>query len=103
MPPHGKLAAPAPHDGNIHREHEQPERDHPEADDGKEADEAEGDEQDAEADADRLRLRQMEMTIGETDLGGHARSFGGSLPHKDDRDAPQPGHLAPSGRDAGVS
>jgi len=75
MPPDGELTTPAPHDRNIHREHEQPERDHPEADDGKEADEAEGDQQNAEADADRLRLRQMEMTIGEADLGGHARTF----------------------------
>ena len=89
MPPHRKLAPPATHDGNVDREHEQAEGDHPEAQDRKEAQEAAGHEQDAEADADRLRLRQVEIAVGEANLGGHDRSFGGSSPHRHGSDAPQ--------------
>src|SRR6476620_10877688 len=89
MPPHRKLAPPATHDGNVDREHEQAEGDHPESQDRKEAQEAARHEQNAEADADRLRLRQVEIAVGEANLGGHDRSFGGSSPHRHGLDAPQ--------------
>ena len=97
MPPHGELAAPAPHDGNVHREHEQSEWDHPESDDGKETDEAASHKQNAEADTDRLRLGQVKMTVGEADLGGHGRTFGGLFPHRHGGNTPQP-VLWPQGR-----
>jgi hypothetical protein len=72
MPPQGELAAPAPHDGDIDREHEKPERDHPEAEHRQEAEQPARDEQDAEPDADRLRLRQVPMAVEEADFVGHA-------------------------------
>jgi len=75
MPPDRKPAAPSPHVGNVDRKHEQAERDHPEAEHGQEAHEPSGQEQDAETDAQRFRLRQLEMAIGEADLVGHARAF----------------------------
>ena len=51
-------------------------------DDCKEADETASHEQDAEPDADRLRLRQVTMAIGEADLGGHGRTFVGLFRHR---------------------
>jgi hypothetical protein len=72
MPPHGHLAAPAPDDGDVDRQHEQPERDHPEAEHGQEAEQTAGDEKDTETDADRLRFRQMPMAVQKPDFRGHA-------------------------------
>src|SRR3990170_4919504 len=63
VPPDGELTPPAPHDGEIDREHEEPERDHPETEHGKEAHEPSGDKQDAEAHPDGPRLRQMPVAI----------------------------------------
>jgi hypothetical protein len=68
MPPQRKLAAPAADDGNIHGEDEEAEGDHPKPDHGEKADETAGNKQDADAKADRLRLRQVELAIGEADL-----------------------------------
>jgi hypothetical protein len=68
MPPQRKLAAPAADDGNIHGEDEEPEGDHPKPDHGEKADETAGNKQDADAKADWLRLRQVELAIGEADL-----------------------------------
>ena len=48
MPPHGELAPPAPHHGYVDREHEKPERDHPEAEHGQEAEQPARHQQDAE-------------------------------------------------------
>ena len=77
VPPHDELAAPAPHDGNIDRQNEKPDRNHPEADDREEAYESERHKQDTDADANRLRLRQVEMSIGKRDFGAaHVREFG---------------------------
>ena len=76
MPPHGELAAPAPHYRQIDRQHEKPERDHPEAEHGQEAEQAAGDEQNAEPDADRLRLRQVPVAIEQADFVGHPRRLG---------------------------
>ena len=69
MPPHGELAAPAAHDGEIDREHEKPKRDHPKAEHGEEADETANHEQNAEPDADRLRLRQVPVALKMRTLG----------------------------------
>ena len=71
MPPDGELTAPAAHDGQIDREYEKPKRDHPKAEHGEEADETANHEQNAEPDADRLRLRQVPVTVEEADFGGH--------------------------------
>lgn len=54
MPPDRKLAAPSPHDGNINREHEQAERDHPEANHRQEADQPSRHEQEAKTNAQPL-------------------------------------------------
>jgi hypothetical protein len=72
MPPHSELTTPAADDGNVDREHEKPERDHPEAEHRQEPKQTQGDEQDAEPDADRLRFRQMPMGVEDADSGGHA-------------------------------
>jgi hypothetical protein len=72
MPPHSELTTPAADDGNVDREHEKPERDHPEAEHRQEPKQTQGDEQDAEPDADRLRFRQMPMAVEDADSGGHA-------------------------------
>ena len=53
MPPHGHLAAPAPDDGDVDRENEEAEREHPEAEHGQEAEQTAGNQHDAKADADR--------------------------------------------------
>src|SRR5262245_65159439 len=71
VPPDGELAAPAPHDGKVDRQHEQPERDHPEAEHGQEPDKTADDEENADADADRFRLRQMPLAIEDANLVGH--------------------------------
>ena len=82
MPPYSELAAPAPHHRQIDRQHEKPERDHPEAEHGQEAEQAAGDQQNAEPDADRLQLRQLPVAIEQADFVGHrgARARGGSKP-----------------------
>jgi len=74
MPPHGELTPPAPYDGDVDREHEKSERDHPESEHGQKAEQAAGHEHDTEADADRLRLRQMPVAVEKADLVSHARA-----------------------------
>src|SRR5262245_15157066 len=71
VPPTGELAAPAPHDRKVDRQHEQPERDHPEPEHGQEPDKTADDEENADRDADRFRLRQMPVAIEDADLVGH--------------------------------
>src|SRR6185312_12716548 len=92
MPPHGELTTPAADDGNVDREHEKPERDHPEAEHRQEPKQAQGDEQDAEPDADQLRFWQMPMAVEDADFMGHARvgrsQRGGG--HRGFRPHPQP-------------
>ena len=99
MPPHGELTAPAPHDGEIDREHEKPKRDHPKAEHGEEADETANHEQNAEPDADRLRLRQVPVALKMRTLGaiGCLALVAGQAGHKGYAEAPQP---APSSRQA---
>jgi hypothetical protein len=72
VPPHCDLAAPAPDDGDVDGEHEEPERDHPEAEYGQKAEQAACHEHDAEPDADRARLGQMPVAVEQADLMGHA-------------------------------
>ena len=102
MPPHGELAAPAPHDGEIDREHEKPKRDHPKAEHGQEADETANHEQNAEPDADRLRLRQVPVALKRRTLWaiGRLALVAGQAGHKGYAGAPQP---APSSRQAATS
>src|SRR5262245_49176253 len=71
VPPNGELATPAPHDRKVDRQHEQPERDHPEPEHGQEPDKTADDEENADRDADRFRLRQMPVAIEDADLVGH--------------------------------
>ena len=70
VPPNCELATPAPHDGKVDRQHEQPERDHPEPEHGQETDKTADDEENADADADGFRLRQMKVAIEDADLVG---------------------------------
>ena len=51
-------------------QHQQPERDHPEAEDRQEAEDAENDQRDADGDAQPARARQMEMAAEQMDLAG---------------------------------
>ena len=87
MPPDNELASPASHDRNVYGKNEEADRDHPKADNRQEADKTKGHKQNADADANRLRLRQMKVALGKPDLGtSHAVAGWGldlwrGLPH----------------------
>jgi hypothetical protein len=101
MPPHRHLPPPASHDGNVDREHEKAERQHPEAEHRQEAEQAAGHEHDTEADADRSRFWQTPMAVEQADFMGHHEAFDSKLRsgHKDLAPEAQQ-HLQPRGAGA---
>jgi len=66
---HLELAAPAPYRGDIDRQHQQAQGDHPEAQDRQETHQAQKDKNDADYDPKQAAFRQFESPPGNFDLG----------------------------------